>query len=145
MFYHVSGNDEEVKVTLKDTFSRWKEIQNERRQRIKKACQKYTSLNMTDTFFSRVLVDDVHRVIYTPIPEAGSSSWKWLLLALLTISVILGFWAHQFTRLKFKRNTVYDIWPNTTQMKEGSAFRITLKYWLSAIHWHEFCQLIMIN
>ena len=142
MFYHVSGNDEEVKVTLKDTFSRWKEIQNERRQRIKKACQKYTSLNMTDTFFSRVLVDDVHRVIYTPIPKAGSSSWKWLLLALLAgynISQpeILGPSVHSVE--------VYDIWPNTTQMKEGSAFRITLKYWLSAIRWHEFCQLIMIN
>ena len=83
MFYHVSGNDEEVKVTLKDAFSRWKEIQNERRQRIKKACQKYTSLNMTHKFFSGVLVDDVHRAIYTPIPKAACSSWKWLLLALL--------------------------------------------------------------
>ena len=82
-FYTLSGNDEEVKVTSTDTFSRWQEIQTERRQRIKKACQKYTSLNMTDTFFSDVLVDDVHRVIYTPIPKAACSSWKWLLLALL--------------------------------------------------------------
>ena len=65
----------------------WKIEQNARRKRVKNSCVNHnisTAVNDNEEYFKRILVDDKHKVLFCAIPKAGCTSWKALLLSLLS-------------------------------------------------------------